>query len=166
MISCSAHTLIFILGVTNPQQKLEKDSSIFSPPELPLFFSAGPIWVKKLISQKNGMWVLKTWKSFLILSILDRENAQNVTKNDWIRPNCQILALFGRFLSLLSSKLKTDFCIVTSISSFKFLVPTCHTFEKLIFLTYIGPAEKNKGNSSGEKMLESFSNFFLWVRDT
>merc|ERR1712208_177592 len=47
-----------------------------------------------------------------------------------IKPNCQIWTHLGHFLRVGSSKFKTDFCVVTSILSFKFRVPTCHTFEK------------------------------------
>ena len=58
-----------------------------------------------------------------------------------IQPFCSkghFWSVLGHFLWLGWSKLKTDFCAVISISSFKFWVPTCHTLKKFFFGPQIG----------------------------
>ena len=86
-----------------------------------------------------------------------------------IQPFCSkghFWSVLGHFLWLGWSKLKTDFCAVISISSFKFWVPTCHTLKKFFFGPQIGPGQILKWNLDTENVIGIQFWFFLVVCDT
>ena len=68
------------------------------------------------------------------------------------------MALIGHFLRLVSLKLKTVCCILISILSFKFWVPTWHSFETWFFLT------SNRANKFGHTS-HSLFHFHLFLLD-
>ena len=114
-------------------------------------FSASPIWGQKINFSK--VWHVGTLNLKLRMLVTTQKSVLNFELPTLRkRPKCvqiwqfglisHFWSHFGYFLRLGCSKLKTDFCVVTSIPSFKFRVPTCHTFEKFIFWPHIGLAEK------------------------